>query len=97
MSINLAEDLFGCLSHLEPSDGTKAFALFETQTNPINPGICLKNGGAIGLPLSEGDAKYSKQLRIVRPFNRLLATVHGYYQLTTLRSRTLRWDASSRV
>lgn len=60
MSINLAEDLLECLSHLEPSDRTKVFALFETQTNPVNPGICLKNGGAIGLPLSKGDAKVLK-------------------------------------
>lgn len=60
MSINLAEDLLECLSHLEPSDRTKVFALFETETNPTNPGICLKNGGAIGLPLSEGDAKVLK-------------------------------------
>jgi hypothetical protein len=56
-SIDLAADLLECLSHLEPADSTKAFALFETQHNPPNPGICLRNGGSIGLPLSDGDAQ----------------------------------------
>ena len=59
-SIDLAVDLLGCLSHLEPADSSKAFALFETQNNPPNPGICLKNGGPIGLPLSDGDARVFK-------------------------------------
>ena len=55
--IDLAPDILECLTHLEPADSSKAFALFETQTNPPNPGICLKNGGPIGLPLSDGDAQ----------------------------------------
>ena len=59
-SLNLRGDLLECLSHLEPTDWTKAFALFETQKNPPNPGLCLKNGGQIGLPLSDGDAKVFK-------------------------------------
>lgn len=57
LSFNLSEDLLECLSHLEPADSTKAFALFEVKKDPPNPGICLKNGGPIGLPISEGDAK----------------------------------------
>ena len=56
-TINLAPDLLECLTHLEPADSSKAFALFKTQTDPPNPGICLKNGGSIGLPLSDGDAQ----------------------------------------
>ena len=56
-AIDLSPDLLECLTHLEPADSSKAFALFETQKNPPNPGICLKNGGPIGLPLSEGDGR----------------------------------------
>ena len=56
-AFNLAEDLLECLSHLEPADSTKTFGFFDTQKNPPNPGICLKHGGPIGLPLSDGDAK----------------------------------------
>jgi hypothetical protein len=56
-SIDLAADLLECLSHLEPADSTKAFALFEALPNPPNPGIYLRNGGSIGLPLSDGDAQ----------------------------------------
>lgn len=55
--VDLAEDLLECLSHLEPTDSPKAFALFNTEKNPPNPSIFLKNGGSIGLPLSDGDAK----------------------------------------
>lgn len=60
MLVNLAEDFLECLSHFEPSDRPQVFALFETHTNPTNPtnpGIYLKNGGGIGLLLSDGDAK----------------------------------------
>src|SRR3954468_1609703 len=53
---DLAEEFLECLSHLEPADTTKPFALFQAQKNPPNPGICLKNGGIIGLPLSDGNA-----------------------------------------
>jgi hypothetical protein len=60
-SIDLPTDLLECLSHLEPADSSKIFALFETQKNPPNPGICLGNGGPIGLPLSDGDANVSTQ------------------------------------
>jgi hypothetical protein len=43
-----------CLSNILPR-GT--FALFETTNNPPNPGIYLKNGGVVGLPLSDRDAQ----------------------------------------
>jgi hypothetical protein len=56
-TFNLPEDLLECLYHLEPADSSKAFALFDTQKSPPNPGLCLKNGGPIGLPLSDGDAE----------------------------------------
>lgn len=60
MSIDLAEDLLECLSHLDPSDRAKVFALLEIQTNPTNPGICLQKWRGNWLVLSEGDAKVIK-------------------------------------
>lgn len=66
-SVNLPEDLLECLSHLDLAESTNTFALFETQKNPPNPGICLKNGGAIGLPLSDGDAKVLRAASHLRP------------------------------
>jgi hypothetical protein len=57
LEVNLFEDLLECLSHLEPSDSTKAFAVFDREKNPPNPGIYLNKSGSIGLPLSDGDAK----------------------------------------
>lgn len=56
-TLSLTEDLLECLKHLEPADSTKPYALFETEKNPPNPGLCLRNGGAIGLSLSDGDAE----------------------------------------
>jgi hypothetical protein len=46
----LREDLVECFKSIQ-SPGT--FALFESIKNPPNPGLYLKNGGVIGLPLSD--------------------------------------------
>ncbi|KAE9375131.1 hypothetical protein N431DRAFT_555630 [Stipitochalara longipes BDJ] len=69
-SIDLAVDLLECLTHLESADASKPFALFETQNNPPNPGICLKNGGPIGLPLSDGDANVFRAASHRSPLDR---------------------------
>jgi hypothetical protein len=50
----LRADLDRCLSSIRTSD---SFTLFETLSHPVNPGLCLKNGGPIGLPLTERDAR----------------------------------------
>jgi hypothetical protein len=69
-TFNLPEDLLECLSHLEPADSSKAFALFGKQKNPPNPGLCLKNGGPIGLPLSDGDAEVFRTASHPSPLNK---------------------------
>jgi len=51
---SLREGLDECLSNIK-SDG--CFALFEALENPPNPGLHLKSGGLIGLPLSDRDAQ----------------------------------------
>jgi len=71
-SINLPEDLLKCLSHLDLAESTNTFALFEPQKNPPNPGIYLKNGGAIGLPLSDGDAKVLRAASHLPPPEKIL-------------------------
>ncbi|TVY44089.1 hypothetical protein LOCC1_G004493, partial [Lachnellula occidentalis] len=50
----LKEGLDECLSNIE---GDGSFALFEPLINPPNPGIYLKEGGVVGLPLSDRDAE----------------------------------------
>jgi hypothetical protein len=50
----LGADLDRCLSSIRTSD---SFTLFETLPNPVNPGLYLKNGEPIGLPLTERDAQ----------------------------------------
>ncbi|TVY13045.1 hypothetical protein LARI1_G009289 [Lachnellula arida] len=50
----LKEGLDECLSNIE---GDGSFALFERLNNPPNPGIYLKEGGLVGLPLSDRDAE----------------------------------------
>ena len=43
-----------CLTNVRSSG---SFAVFERLSNPVNPGLYLKDYGSIGLPLSNGDAK----------------------------------------
>ncbi|CAG8973600.1 hypothetical protein HYALB_00009752 [Hymenoscyphus albidus] len=54
--INLKPGILECLTNLH-SDATTPWALCESIASPPSPGICLKYGGGIGLPLSDGDAK----------------------------------------
>jgi hypothetical protein len=63
----LCEDLNECLSNVQ-SDGS--FALFEHLSNPPNPGICLKNGELIGLPLSNRDAQIIVAASHAAPFGK---------------------------
>jgi hypothetical protein len=76
-SVNLPEDLLECLSHLDLAESTNTFALFKTQKNPPNPGICFKNGGAIGLPLSDGDAKVLRAASHLPPPEKTLESSAG--------------------
>ncbi len=46
------------------------FAIFEHLSNPPNPGICLKNGGSIGLPLSDRDAEVITAASHAAPFGK---------------------------
>jgi len=49
----LKQDLFECLANIKaPGD----FSLFGTLKDAPNPGLLLKNGGLVGLPLSDRDA-----------------------------------------
>jgi len=50
----LKEGLEECLTSIE---GDGSFALFEPLQDPPNPGIYLKEGGLVGLPLSYRDAE----------------------------------------
>ena len=50
----LLEGLDECLTNIQPSG---SFALFEGSSNPPNPGLYLRCGGGIGLPLSDRDAQ----------------------------------------
>jgi hypothetical protein len=63
----LCEELDECLSNVQ-SDGS--FALFEHLSNPINPGICLKNGELIGLPLTNRDAQVIVAASHAAPFGK---------------------------
>lgn len=63
----LREELFDCLNNIQ-SNGS--FALFEHLSNPPNPGLYLKNGGLIGLPLSERDAKVVVAASHAAPFGK---------------------------
>lgn len=51
---SLRRGLDECLSNMK-ADGS--FALFESLDNTPNPGLHLKNGGLVGLPLSDRDAQ----------------------------------------
>jgi hypothetical protein len=66
-SKELCEELDECLSNIQ-SDGS--FALFEHLSNPPNPGIYLKNGGLIGLPLSNRDAQVIVAASHAAPFGK---------------------------
>ena len=50
----LREDLEECLANIETRGSFSVFGILES---PPNPGLCLKNGGQIGLPLSDRDAR----------------------------------------
>lgn len=50
----IRKDLGLCLKYIQPF-GT--FAIFETLQEAPNPGIFLRNGGTVGLPLSDRDAE----------------------------------------
>ncbi|KAH6672517.1 hypothetical protein B0J14DRAFT_74998 [Halenospora varia] len=51
---DIRDGLDECLSNIK---GIGTFALFESLDNPPNPGLYLKQGGTIGLPLSGRDAQ----------------------------------------
>lgn len=63
----LREDLHECLTNIQ-SDSS--FALFEHLSNPPNPGLCLKNGELIGLPLSNRDAQVIVAASHAAPFGK---------------------------
>jgi hypothetical protein len=63
----LRADLYECLTNIQ-SNGS--FALFEQLPNPPNPGLCLKNGGSIGLPLTERDAQVIVAASHAAPFGK---------------------------
>lgn len=63
----LKEDLDDCLTNVQ-SHGS--FALFEHLSNPPNPGLYLKDGGLIGLPLSERDAEIIVAASHAAPFGK---------------------------
>ncbi|KUJ09541.1 uncharacterized protein LY89DRAFT_787848 [Mollisia scopiformis] len=65
--IELKEDLDKCLSGLE---GDGSFALFEQLQSPPNPGLCLKDGGLIGLPLNDHDAELITRASHAAPFGK---------------------------
>ncbi|KAF4631480.1 hypothetical protein G7Y89_g6651 [Cudoniella acicularis] len=68
ININTIRDgLDECLSKIE-SSGT--FALFVLPDNPPNPGLYLKNGGTIGLPLSDRDAQAIVAASHAAPFGK---------------------------
>jgi hypothetical protein len=50
----LKTELEDCLGSLQSAG---AFALFEHLPNPVNPGLYVEGVGAVGLPLSDRDAK----------------------------------------
>ncbi len=50
----LREGIISCFANIK-SDGS--LALFDQLYNAPNPGTCLRNGGMIGLPLSDRDAQ----------------------------------------
>ncbi|RDL31044.1 uncharacterized protein BP5553_09833 [Venustampulla echinocandica] len=50
----LKDEISQCLSSVK---GASTFALFETLSGSPNPGLYLKNGGVVGLPLSDRDAE----------------------------------------
>lgn len=52
--LRIRKDLGSCLKYIHPF-GT--FALYENYSDAPNPGISLKHGGTIGLPLSDRDAE----------------------------------------
>lgn len=66
-----AEDLRArlddCLSNIQSSG---SFALFAHLKNPPNPGLHLKNGGTIGLPLSDRDAEVIIAASHAAPFGK---------------------------
>jgi hypothetical protein len=51
---SLRDGLDRCLGNIK---GDGSFALFEPLENSPNPGLYLKNGSLIGLPLSDRDAE----------------------------------------
>lgn len=55
----LKTELVECLASLQ-SAGT--FAFLEHLPNPVNPGLYVKGVGAVGLPLSDRDAKAIKEV-----------------------------------
>ena len=68
----LREGLHECLTNIQ-SDGS--FALFEHLSNPPNPGLCLRNGELIGLPLSNRDAQVIVAASHAAPFGKGEETV----------------------
>jgi hypothetical protein len=56
-AIAAMDDLVGAIHHcLSDVQTDGSFAVFSPLDNAPNPGIYLKNGGVVGLPLSERDA-----------------------------------------
>lgn len=59
------------------------YAVFGHLPNPLNPGTNLKNGGAIGLPLTERDAGIIIAASHQAPFGNGEATIgKPYYELS---------------
>jgi hypothetical protein len=84
--ISLKADLDNCLSGLK---GDGSFALFERLENALNPGIYLKDGGLIGLPLNDHDAELITKASHAAPFGKGEETIVD----TTVRKT---WELSPR-
>lgn len=82
---DLKRDLGNCFDGFH---GNGSFAHFEELQNPPNPGICLKNGGPIGLPLNDHDAELITKASHAAPFGKGEETI-----VDTRIRRTWEWSA----
>lgn len=63
----IRRELTECLTNVQV---LSSFALFEQMPNPPNPGLDMKNGGLVGLPLSDRDAQVIVAASHAAPFGK---------------------------
>jgi hypothetical protein len=63
----IRQELAECLTNVKTSG---SFALFEHMSNPPNPGLVMKFGGVIGLPLSDRDSQVIVAASHAAPFGK---------------------------